>query len=536
MSVTPPGTTPPFDPEGHIWDVVVIGTGAGGATAGFAIALKGKSVLFLERGKALDHDPAVTRGQPFAWDGGSESALNHGWWPEPLIRKYGPHQVAGHQPIGAGTGGSTAVFGMVMDRLRPADFTPRESFPAAADSSLPDAWPIGYDELAPYYDRAEQQYRVRGTLDPLGPPRTALLPPPQATPRESAVSTALSECGLHPYRIPYAQDRVAGCQGCAAMLCPRECRNDAARMCLRPAVQQHGAQLLTGCRVVRLEEAGRAVRSAACDWQGKRLTIRARIFVLAANAFMTPDLLQRSSNARFPDGLANSSGMVGRNLMLHASDFLLVRSRRNPRGLAPAMNHGLSLNDFYTHEGVKLGNIHVHPVPVTREMTLAFMRMHMKRVNRLPRPLLSAAAAAGALLHRSSLAFSTVLEDLPYTCNRVLARKDGEAGVAYDYRHPHELRERSWKLFLAFKAAIAPRFTVRPLRPVGMLNMSHVCGTCRFGDDPRTSVLDRNNRAHDLDNLYVADASFFPSSGGINPSLTIAANSLRVGDAIASRL
>lgn len=534
--MTPHGTAPPFDPESHIWDVVIIGTGAGGATAGFALAQRGKSVLFLERGKSLDQDPAVTRGQPYGWDGGTESALNHGWWPEPLIRQYGPHQVSGHQPIGAGTGGSTSVFGMVMDRLRPDDFTPRQFHPAASDSSLPAAWPIGYDELAPFYEGAERQYRVRGTLDPLGPPRSALLPPPEPTPRETALSGALSDCGLHPYRIPYAQDRVAGCQGCAAMLCPRECRNDAARMCLRPAVQQHSAQLLTGCRVVRLEEEGRAIRSASCDWQGKRLAIRGRVFVLAANAFMTPDLLLRSANARFPEGLANSSGLVGRNLMLHVSDFLLVQSKRNPRGLNPVMNHGLSLNDFYTHDGAKLGNVHVHPVPVTRDMTLAFMRMHMKRLNRLPLPILSAAAAAGAMVHRSSLVFSTVVEDLPYSCNRVVARKAGEAGVAYDYRHPHELRERSWKLFLGFKAAIAKRFTVRPLRPVGMLNVSHVCGTCRFGDNSELSVLDRDNRAHDLDNLYVVDASFFPSSGGINPSLTIAANALRVGQTIACRL
>ena len=536
MNPTSLSTASPFDPEGRIWDVVVIGTGAGGATAGLALAQRGKSVLFLERGKALDRDPSVRRGQPFAWDGGTDSALNHGWWPEPLTRRYGPHHVAGNQPIGSGTGGSTSVFGMVMDRLRPEDFTPRRFFPAASESSVPEAWPIGYDELAPFYEQAEQLFRVRGTVDPLGPPRSGLLPPPEPTPRETAVAAALSACGLHPYRIPYAQDRVVGCQGCAAMLCPRECRNDAARICLRPAMQQHGAHLLSECRVLRLEEHGRAITSAECDWQGQRLAIRGRVFVLAANAFMTPDLLLRSANERFPDGLGNSSGLVGRNLMLHASDFLLVQMTRDARGHVPVMNHGLSLNDFYSHKGDKLGNVHMHPVPVTRDMTLAFMRMHMKRLNRVPAPFLSAAASAGATLYRSSLVFSTVLEDLPYACNRVIARKDGKPGVVYDYRHPHELRERSWKLYLGFKAAVAARFSVKPLRPVGLLNVSHVCGTCRFGDDPEISVLNRDNRAHDLDNLYVLDASFFPSSGGINPSLTIAANALRVGQTIATRL
>jgi len=167
---------------------------------------------------------------------------------------------------------------------------------------------------------------------------------------------------------------------------------------------------------------------------------------------------------------------------------------------------------------------------------MAFLGLHRRPFNHLPMPLLSAISAAGAFTYRSWMAFFTIVEDLPYSGNYVIAKPHSDGEIVYTYRYPDELRARATMLREAVKSAVGPRFDVRALRPTGMLNRAHVCGTCRLGDDPRTSVLDRNNRAHDLDNLYVLDASFFPSSGGINPSLTIVANSLRVTDQIAQSL
>jgi choline dehydrogenase-like flavoprotein len=200
------------------------------------------------------------------------------------------------------------------------------------------------------------------------------------------------------------------------------------------------------------------------------------------------------------------------------------------------MNHGVSLNDFYLHEGTKLGNIHAQPVRMTGAGVAAFLRLHMRWLNRLPAPVVSALGSFGAYMNRSATVFATIVEDLPYSVNRVTARASSDEDVVYEYRYPNELRHRSWTLLQSFKAAVGSRFAQRRLGPSGALNMGHVCGTCRFGNDPRTSVLDRDNRAHDLDNLYVVDASFFPSSGGVGPSLTIAANSLRVSEKIAKRL
>lgn len=519
-------------PEDHTWDVVVVGAGAGGATAGFALARQGRSVLFLERGKLLHQDPEVVKGQAFSWNGDGAAALRFGWHPQ------SPHDPAGGGQIavGSGSGGTTAVFGKVMDRFRPEDFEPRRFHPRANGSSLPDAWPISYEELAPYYKQAEALYRVRGTGDPLLSESGALLEPPAPSQKEQNVTNALEACGLHPYRIHYALEKVPGCTGCGAMLCPRDCRNDAGKICLRPALEQHGARILPECRVTRLEEENRRVHSAVCDWRGRSIVVKGRIFVIAANAFFTPVLLLRSANERFPQGLANDSGMVGRNLMLHVSDWLLLRLKKSAYGSAAEMNHGVAFNDFYVHDGAKLGTIQAHAVRVTHDSVLAFIRMHKRRLSRLPDPILSLVARLGEFMYRPSTVFATILEDLPYAHNRVTLGRGAGDDAVYEYRYPDELRHRSRVMFDALAKKVASHFKIRPLRALGMLNGSHGCGTCRFGTDPRTSVLDRDNRAHALDNLYVVDASFFPSSGGINPSLTITANSLRVAERISERL
>jgi len=541
----------PQDPEDHVWDVIVIGTGAGGSTAGFNLAHLGRSVLFVERGKLLHHDPTVERGTAFSYTGDPEAALNHGWWPRPFYcrEEEDAVPVPTRPPIGSGAGGSTSQFNAVLERFRPQDFTPRRFFQDISDTSLPEAWPVSYEEMQPFYERAESLYRVRGTQDPLAPTGASLLEPPPPSNRESAVFDALKGVGLHPYRIHSALEQVPGCVGCPGRLCPRACRNDAARICLYPALEQYGAKILPNCRAIRLEETGRAVSRVICEWNARRIALRARIFILAANAFLTPVLLQRSANENFPDGLANSSGLVGRNLMLHASNHLFARLKRTAPALGFNMNYGLSLNDFYVHGGAKLGNFHAHPV-ATRNELIRFLTQHYGlstptksgssirpiRSAYLPGALLSMMTPMARFLCRPWTVFAAILEDLPYAGNYVAAKADGDEDIVYTYRYPEELRRRAQMMCDSFKNALAPLFDVSPLQPVGALNGSHVCGTCRFGDDPQISVLDRDNRAHDLDNLYVLDASFFPSSGGINPSLTIVANSLRATDKIAQRL
>lgn len=501
----------PTTPQDTIWDVVVIGTGAGGGPAGLTLAQSGRSVLFLERGKfSLPAEDGLGREEHTP--GERTYSLDTGWWPH----RIDSNEVTRTQPnIGCSTGGSTALFGMVLDRFRPIDFTPHRFASKSTPHSLPEVWPIEYTELEPYYRKAEALFRVRGTEDPLTPTGGPLLTPLPSSDAEIAIHETLSQHGLHSYKLHQACERIAGCDGssCIGKLCSRACRNDTRRMCILPALEQHAAHILPECLAVKLNTKGCEVTSVECVWNDQPVTIRARVFVLALHALLTPCLLLRSASETFPDGLGNSSGMVGRNLMWHISDSFLVQFHRlRGKGIVD-LNHGISFNDFYLRNGVKLGNIHGHTLTP----------------GRLTRVAPSASDLTGTTI------FHTILEDFPYAENRVAPIPGGDSGVRWEYTRSDELLLRNKMLNDAFADTLSSDCSVKLLEPSGQLNQSHTCGTCRFGDDPRRNVLDRNNRMHDLDNAYVVDGSFFPSSGGINPSLTILANSLRVGEVISHR-
>ena len=497
----------PSAPQDRVWDIVIVGAGAGGGTAGFNLARHGRSVLFLERG-AFPRSPN-TNG---ALNGDARSPMDAGWWPHPVRRK-GDSDESSQAPIGCGIGGSTALFSMVMDRLRPIDFEPHRFAPNDNRTSLPAAWPIRYDDLEPYYGEAESLYRLRGTQDPLTSNATRLLDPPAASRDEGAIHTTLRQQGLHPYRLHYAWEHLADCEdACVRRVCTKACRNDAGRMCVLPALEQHGASILPDCHVINLNTKGRAVVSATCLLKGRRTIIRGRTFLLGLNALLTPALLLRSANESFPHGLGNSTGMVGRNLMFHVSDHLLVRFPDLQGALNTRLQHGVSLNDFYFHDGIKLGTIQSHAADVGLT-----------------------AQALGLDDPGGVAVFHTIVEDFPHADNRVIPAPGSNDAVFWEYTYPEELRTRSQMLIRSFSDALRGTCDVKALLPGGGLNVTHACGTCRFGADPATSVLDCDNRVHEVDNLYVVDASFFPSSGGMNPSLTIAANALRVSARVAQR-
>jgi len=490
-------------PEDVVWDAVVVGTGAGGGPAGLTLARQGLNVLFLERGK-----PPTERS--------GSGRIDSGWWPDTLRRVgdlsgdiFAKELLGNYLPIGCGVGGSTSLHNLTMDRFRSIDFRPRSTAPPSVAALVPSAWPLEYEELEPYYREAEALFRLHGTDDPLAPVHGPLLDPLAPSDAERAVHRVLTESGLHPYRIHTASDRVENCGFCLLRQCSSECRNDTGRMCVEPTLRNHGAKILTECYAIRLETKGRDVTQVVCHWKGKEVAIRARLFALALHSLLTPALLLRSANTDFPHGLGNTSGLVGRNLMLHASDLIAVEFEQTPTSGRPLLNHGISLNDFYVVDGIKLGNVHVDASP-------------------------EAIVRSGPRL--ATVTFATVVEDYPYAENRIIASYTDPYDVSWEYKYPPELRSRCDRLIGAFSAALASKCTVRHLNPppLGNLNVAHACGTCRFGNDPRTSVLDRNNRVHDLGNLLVLDASFFPSSGGMNPSLTIAANSIRATTHIAS--
>ncbi|MCK6544735.1 GMC family oxidoreductase [Myxococcota bacterium] len=530
-----PGLDDGADEE--LWDVAVVGTGIGGATLGYELARRGRRVVFLERGRAFDDAPDVVRGVPVPSDADEELRLRHGRWPRPLHRTHPRGERCAHHPIGAGSGGTSLVFGMMMDRLRPCDLEPHATFSRAdLEGSSAARWPIEWDELARWYERAEALYRVQGTDDPLSGTRTSLLPPPSPSEKERAFTAALEAQGLHPYRMHSACDASPSCTHCPSRVCPVDCRNDALKICLRPALAVHEAHLVPDCRVVRFTGDRRRVTAAICERHGRALRVRAKIFVVAAGAYATPALLLRSVSADWPDGLANESGLVGRNLMLHTSDFLAVSLRGDVRG---SLTHGVAFNDLYTSGGTKLGNVHAHPFSVTPDVVRYYLDGLVESLPPLARRFVGRgvpmAARIGGWLERGGIPLATIVEDLPFVGNQLRPKPGTDEDVVYTYDYPARLRARNDALIAALKQRLGDALTIHGVAREDNLNRGHVSGTCRFGDDPRTSVVDPSGRAHGLDNLYVSDASLFPTSGGMSPSLTIAALALRVAAAIDTR-
>jgi choline dehydrogenase-like flavoprotein len=529
----------PDDPGQGVWDVVVVGTGMGGSTAGYALAQLGWRVLFLERGRFLFNGAERGDGHWRRISDDPAERLDRGVWPNPIKGKTTFGEIQFFAPLGCGSGGSTSIYAAQLERLLPADFKPRANYPEAPDSTLPDAWPISYEELVPYYRRAEMLFRVTGTPDPLNPdPEAVLRDPPPLSARDQDLFHSFQELGLHPYRAHAGFEYLPGCEECAAVLCPRGCKNDAGRICLMPALENHGARILADCEVLGFDGMASDVRKVRCRWNGRTLAISAKIIVLAAGAWMTPVLLLNSVSQEWPNGLANSSGHVGRNLMLHATDFIAVRPRR--AGTAEGPKKALAVNDFYIWNGRKLGTFQSVGAEVDRGYVLDYLRSLIAKAprwqRRLVRPVIGLVARIAAVYFRNAAVYATIVEDLPYFENRVVADPQAPNGMRFEYRYTQELSERSRMLQRNIYTRLKPHHRIIVLTGKNNINFGHVCGTCRFGIDPATSVLDRNNRAHDITNLYVLDASFFPSSSGTNPSLTIAANALRVSEVIDRQL
>ena len=529
----------PAAPEASEWDVIVVGTGMGGSTVGYALAQRGLRVLFLEKGLFLQRS-ANRDDSPLGADEDQRPAarLRRGRWPLPIQGKTSSvDKLEFFAPLGCGSGGSTILYSAQLERFLPSDFTPRANYPNVLDSALPEAWPITYAELLPYYRRAEQLYRVRGTQDPLNPdPDSPLRESPPLSARDQDICDSFEQLGLHPYRAHVGLEYVAGCDGCMAVMCPLNCKSDAGQICLLPALEEFGAKILPECEVVSLEADRSKVTRVQCKRNGEVLFISAKVVVLAAGAWNTPILLLKSKSELWPDGLANSSGMVGRNLMLHSSDLVAVKSRKHRSRIGPGK--ALSVNDFYFSEGEKLGSLQwVGSNPGPQYVLYYLRNINAKMpffVGILTRPFLRIAAHIAAYLFRDMAVIGTMVEDLPYSHNRVIFDPKAKNEMRFEYRLADDLHARSRSFRKRLRRKLRPHHRIIFLNARTKLNYGHVCGTCRFGDDPETSVLNKDNRTHDLANLFVVDASFFASSGGTNPSLTVAANSLRVAEAIES--
>jgi len=485
--------------------VVIVGSGMGGGTLAWGLAQRGIDTLVLERGQVLPREP-------------------ENWSPEAVFveRRYKPDETwldddgEEFRPgVHYVVGGNTKVYGASLPRLRERDFS-ETVYP----SGVSPAWPFAYADLEQYYSQAESLYRVHGTTgeDPSEPWRSRPYPYPPLPHEPYIVETMrrFAEQGLHPSSTAMGIDIRPGgtcirCQTCDGFPCRLGAKSDAETCALGPALAGGSVRLLTGARIRSVEVGpdGQVARLHG-DVDGEPLVVEGAMFALAAGAANSAAILLASRSERFPTGVANSSGLLGRNYMVHNNTHLAAVDPRRVNDVV--FQKTMAVNDYYDDLGDG------HPggtIQLIGKVQGSMMKTHATRA---PRALLDRTA-------RRSLELLVMSEDLPSVHNRVTLNGEGRIAVSwrrtnYD-RHEALLAQAKKVLHKAgYRGVFEQRFTID-------MN-SHMCGTAVAGRDPATSVLDSWCRAHDVRNLFVVDSAFFPSSGAQNPALTIAAQALRV--------
>lgn len=512
------------------WDVIVIGAGMGGGTVGRRLAEQGLSVLFVENGahglRTEQNDMSHEIADPVA-------RKVRGLWPKPLNANIDGREAAFFAPIGSGVGGSSAFYAGTLERPERHDIDHDDARPHPTGG-----WPESYDAFRPYFEEAERRFHVCGGDDPLSRDTAAsLLPPPEMEHGDQMMAENFRRAGLNPYRVHLGVRFLPGCRLCFGFKCPRACKMDGRSAGVEPALQTGRAAVLDMCEVRALRGGDGAISHVEAVKDGEVLRLRARRYVLAAGALGSPRILLASRSEHWPEGCANSSGLVGRNLMFHLTEMLAIWPGRGVRFDGPTK--AISLRDFYYRDGRRYGTLAAMGVDASYGEILHFLRGVFDRspLRKLPfaRELMRIPAALAPKLMGNAKVYSGILEDLPYENNRVLLDEVDPGRLRFEYRIRPELRQRRREFRRMVRAAIGLHRCLF-LNYLPDLNFAHGTGTLRFGHDARTSVLDASCRAHDLENLYVADASFMPTSLGINPGLTVAANALRVADRIVQDL
>lgn len=512
-----------------LWDVIVIGAGMGGGLCGRALAEAGLSVLFVDRGR--EGPRRAVNGLDCADDDAFARSL-HGCWPTRLRGRFDGRSITDYAVQGTGPGGTSVFYAASLERPERHDLEPTAAMPHPTGG-----WPVGYDEFRPWFDRAQALMALSGTPDPLRPdPVAPLRDPPPLSPAEAGLVERMQARGLHPYRTHLAIRGGPDCLECIGHKCPRDCKQDGRSAGVEPALATGRAAFLGDTVVRRLCGGPDRITHLEAETDGAPVTLRARVFVLAAGALGSPHLLLASAGPSWPQGCANDSGLVGRGLMFHLGERVAIWPPRELDRTGPLKT--LCLRDFYTHEGRRLGLFQSLGVPasygnIVHLLNERYDRSVLRRF-RPGREFTRIPALIAARLLGEARVFVGILEDLPLDDNRVTHDPAHPDAFTFVYRLSDELRERR----ALFRRRI--RQGLRGIRSIFLslqpeLNLAHPCGTLRFSDDPRRGVLDRDCKAHGINNLYVADSSFMPTSTGVNPSLTIAANALRVADVIARR-
>lgn len=507
------------------YDIIIIGTGAAGGTLVRTLAPTGKKILVLERGGFLPREKEN-------WDSREVYGKDRYRTTEQWYDKAGePFRPFTHYFVG----GNTKFYGSAHYRLREQDFEE-----VTHKGGISPAWPLKYKDFEPYYTQAEKLFNVHGLrhADPTDPPSDVPFPHPPIShePHIAKIGEALKKKGLHPAYQPLGLklneanrelSECVRCETCDGFPCMVDAKADGDVNGIRPTMFHTNVTLKTHAKVNRLrtDATGKKVTAVEAEINGKDHLFYADIVVVSAGALNSAVLLLRSANDQHPDGLANSSGLVGRNFMRHKICAIVALGIKPNRTVYPKT---MAVNDFYWGE-------EGFPYPMGHVQTLGNINEDRAATNSppfIPSKLIPMAVFKAAA-DRTTPWF-LMGEDLPDENNRIYVREDGKIVLDYTPNNEDAFNRliARWKEILKSIDPLSVLFTTE----MTLKDIGHQCGTCRFGENPDTSVLDLNCRTHDIDNLYVVDGSFFPSSAALNPTLTIIANAIRVGEHLAEQL
>ena len=512
------------------WDIAIIGAGVGGSSAAYALTAEGYRVLLIEKGLSQFNGSRISA--VINETSTPEERLASGRWPTKLTTKINGFTSDIWAPLGCGLGGTSLLYAAALGRLEPFDFELQD----APQGQI--SWPFSYQDLEPYYEQAETIFSVSGSTDPLSKQRQhPLKTPPAMAEVDQHFFESFQNSGLNPYRLHLGVKCLAGCTGCGGIVCQSGCKQDAAECCLVPAANTGRLYILDNTEVISIDADRETVNGLSVEKDSIIKTILARKYILSAGAYFSPVILQKSINADWPKGLGNDHDRVGRNLMFHISEHIGIwpKGDFSDQGIRKA----IALRDFYKRDNTKFGEFQSTGLSAGYGNILYFLRTKFDQswFRHIPllRQLLRIPAYIASKMFSDASVFACILEDFPYRENRILWDPQSSSCMRIEYTIHKELIARIKKFRKMLRRTVKSNFMF-PMTEGVWLNYGHPCGTCGAGDNPETSVVDKDCKMHGIDNLYIADSSFMPSSGGANPSLTIAANALRVAENIAQKL
>lgn len=467
-----------------LWDAIIVGSGVGGATTAHALASRGLKVLVIEMGGFPHPQAKLPLWSQNIFDSQSKKSFR------PFV--------------GEGVGGSSSLYGMVMERPEASDF-----------SNSGGAWPGSYTDWAPYFDRVEKLFHVQeSSLNPLFNP----------------LHNLLMAHHLHVKQLNLACRDVKQCDFCQSRICDKKCKVDAASGPLQAALQTGHCFLLPNTQVTNIFVRGFDDWKISVQSGESRVSLKAKHLVLAAGALRTPILLQSILDSAHLSPLKDSTS-IGRYLMRHLIDLYSL-SWPEMKTLSKDQRRELSISktwcfdDYYSFQGLKLGTVQAFGRVPDFEYIWEEVSSTMPWLKVLPFGQMIVKKASEKLFSYPMAA--SIVEDSPSKDNFISQNNNGPIIINYNILQEDQvklklLREKLKSVFGSNLVKFIPEAH-------NNMRLAHACGTCRMGDDPRTSVVDYQGRVHGFEQLWIADASIFPSSLGKNPSLTIAAHSLRMAE------